>query len=239
MARLVGHPRRYRRSMDPVVRREPKEPEENGQLDEYGFEPVERGYEPIHPSLALARHAQEVLGADRARRLRPLEVQGRVRRDLQAQALHGRRLGVRLRRRVRAHLGLAVRARLRAPPLRARARARRGGEVPGPAGLGAGLHPVHGRAHPHEGDAAERVARGADRARRAHPRRPGRRGLLGPRRGDGLGSPAWRSPTSASSSTSSTSSPCCRSTAAARSAPSTPSSGCSARPSSSWPRSCG
>ena len=36
--------------MDPVIRREPKEPEENGQLDEYGFEPVERGYEPIHPT---------------------------------------------------------------------------------------------------------------------------------------------------------------------------------------------
>jgi Zn-dependent protease len=36
--------------MDPVVRREPKEPEENGQLDEYGFEPVERGYEPIQPA---------------------------------------------------------------------------------------------------------------------------------------------------------------------------------------------
>jgi Zn-dependent protease len=38
--------------VDPVVRREPKEPEpeENGRLDEYGFEPVERGYEPIHPT---------------------------------------------------------------------------------------------------------------------------------------------------------------------------------------------
>ena len=46
----AAQPCRYRRSMDPVIRREPKEPEENGQLDEYGFEPVERGYEPIHPS---------------------------------------------------------------------------------------------------------------------------------------------------------------------------------------------
>ena len=36
--------------MDPVIRREPREPEENGHVDEYGFEPVERGYEPIHPS---------------------------------------------------------------------------------------------------------------------------------------------------------------------------------------------
>ena len=36
--------------VDPVIRREPKEPEENGPLDEYGFEPVERGYEPIQPA---------------------------------------------------------------------------------------------------------------------------------------------------------------------------------------------
>jgi Zn-dependent protease len=36
--------------MDPVVRRERREPEENGQLDELGFEPVERGYEPIQPA---------------------------------------------------------------------------------------------------------------------------------------------------------------------------------------------
>jgi Zn-dependent protease len=40
----------YRRSMDPVVRKEPREPEEERPVDEYGFEPVERGYEPIHPS---------------------------------------------------------------------------------------------------------------------------------------------------------------------------------------------
>jgi Zn-dependent protease len=35
--------------VDPVVRREPREPEEDTR-DQYGFEPVERGYEPIHPS---------------------------------------------------------------------------------------------------------------------------------------------------------------------------------------------
>ena len=36
--------------MDPVLRREPREPKPDEQVDEYGFEPVERGYEPIHPT---------------------------------------------------------------------------------------------------------------------------------------------------------------------------------------------
>ncbi|HEU0304192.1 MAG TPA: site-2 protease family protein [Gaiellaceae bacterium] len=36
--------------MDPVVRREPREPEADREVDRYGFEPVERGYEPIHPT---------------------------------------------------------------------------------------------------------------------------------------------------------------------------------------------
>jgi Zn-dependent protease len=36
--------------VDPVIRREPPEPEEDGRVDEYGFEPVERGYEPIQPT---------------------------------------------------------------------------------------------------------------------------------------------------------------------------------------------
>ena len=41
--------------MDPVIRREPREPEEDTPtpVDEYGFEPVERGYEPIHPTSPL------------------------------------------------------------------------------------------------------------------------------------------------------------------------------------------
>jgi Zn-dependent protease len=36
--------------VDPIISRQRKEAEENGRTDEYGFEPVERGYEPIHPS---------------------------------------------------------------------------------------------------------------------------------------------------------------------------------------------
>lgn len=37
--------------MDPVIRHEPREPDEEPRVvDEYGFEPVERGYEPIHPT---------------------------------------------------------------------------------------------------------------------------------------------------------------------------------------------
>jgi Zn-dependent protease len=38
--------------VDPVIRREPREPEEDTPtpVDAYGFEPVERGYEPIHPT---------------------------------------------------------------------------------------------------------------------------------------------------------------------------------------------
>ncbi len=36
--------------MDPIISRQRKDAEENGRKDEYGVEPVERGYEPIHPS---------------------------------------------------------------------------------------------------------------------------------------------------------------------------------------------
>ena len=36
--------------MDPIISRQRKEAEENGHVDEHGFEPVERGYEPIQPT---------------------------------------------------------------------------------------------------------------------------------------------------------------------------------------------
>ncbi len=139
------------------------------------------------PHLAVARHAQEALGADRRRRPDPLEVQGRVRRDLQAQALHRGRFRLRLGRGVRAHLGLAVRARLRPAPVRARAGARGRREEAGATRFRARLHPVHGSADPHEGDAAERLDGGADRARRADPRLARRGRLLGGGCRNGLG----------------------------------------------------
>ena len=83
-----------------------KEPEENGrQVDEYGFEPVERGYEPIHPTSPWRDMLRKLWAADRRRRPDPLEVQGRVRRDLQAQALHRGRFRLRLGRGVRAIWG--------------------------------------------------------------------------------------------------------------------------------------
>jgi len=36
--------------VDPIISKQRDEPEEDARADEYGFEPVERGYEPIHPT---------------------------------------------------------------------------------------------------------------------------------------------------------------------------------------------
>ena len=154
-------------SYDPYAPREAEEPP---------------SYSPIKHPATLRDILRKLWAPIAGARLPVLEAQVPAARDLQVQALHGRRLDARLDRRVRALLGLAVRDRLRAAPARPRAGPRPRGEAGRAAGLGADVHPVPRRGDHAEGAARQRLERGEDRDRRPDRRRPRRRGGLGPRR---------------------------------------------------------
>src|SRR5947209_5447673 len=112
----------------------------------------------------LAGRAAEALGADRRDRSVPGEVR---RRPAQVQVSL---LDDHLVRRVPAARAVVVCARARRPPVRPRDGARARGAAAGAAGVGARLHPVHGRDDHDEADAAQRLARGAPRDRGTDPR---------------------------------------------------------------------